>query len=95
MQFTTLSGVGKLWAGGKAVAEGVRYRVAMSRKMPADLWRIEGQVDAPQQVLMQLMVDAPADLELELSDGQRWGCYLQSSNGRLLNSGRHNLAVPA
>jgi hypothetical protein len=98
MHFTTLSGIGKLRVGGNVVADGVPYRVDISREIRGGvpgLWRIAGEVDAPHQVLMQLMIDAPADLELELSDGQRWGCLLQNSNGRLLNSGRHNLKVPA
>jgi hypothetical protein len=98
MQFQTLSGVGRLFVGGKLVADNVPYRVDISRNMPGGapgLWRIQGEVDAPQNVLMKLMIDAPDDLELELSDGQRWGCVLQNSRGRLLNNGKHNLPVPA
>jgi len=98
MHFQTLSGIGKLWVNGNVIADRVPYRVDISRNMSGGvpgLWRIEGEVDAPQDVLMKLMIDAPADLELELSDGQRWGCLLQNNRGRLLNSGRHNLHVPA
>jgi hypothetical protein len=98
MHFETLSGIGKLRVGGNVVADGVRYRVDISRDMRGGvpgLWRIEGEVDAPHHVLMQLMIDGPTDLELELSDGRRWGCLLQNSHGRLLNSGRQNLPVPA
>jgi len=98
MHFTTLSGVGKLRVGDKVVADRVPYRVDVSRDVSSGVpgvWRIEGEVDAPPDVLMRLMIDGPDDLELELSDGQRWGCLLQNSNGRLLNSGKHNLAVPA
>lgn len=98
MQFTTLSGIGKLRAGEKVIADNVPYRVDISRETRggvAGLWRIEGEVDAPPHILMKLMIDGPTDLELELSDGQRWGCLLQNSRGRLLNSGRLNLAVPA
>lgn len=98
MQLQTLSGIGKLWVNGNLVADGVPYRVDISRNISGGvprLWRIEGEVDAPPDVLMKLMIDAPADLELELSDGQRWGCLLQNSRGRLLNSGKHNLQVPA
>ena len=98
MHFETLSGIGRLHVGGKVVADRVPYRVDISRDMSGGvpgLWRIEGEVDAPAHVLMQLMIDSPADLELELSDGRRWGCLLQNSRGRLLNSGRQNLPVPA
>ena len=98
MHFKTISGIGKLREGDRVVAEPVPYRVDISRDMSAGvpgLWRIEGEIDAPQDLLMRLMIEAPGDLELELSDGQRWGCLLQNSRGRLLNSGKHNLAVPA
>ena len=98
MHFNTLSGIGRLWTNNQVVADRVPYRVDITRDMKSGapgLWRIEGWVDAPAGVLTQLMIQSPDDLELELSDGQRWGCLLQNSNGRLLNSGKRNLAVPA
>jgi hypothetical protein len=97
MLYKTLTGIGTLWVGDKKVAEEVPYRVTISRDVRAvgaGLWQIEGEVDAPARLLFQLVAQAPSDLELELSDGARWGCMLQNSNGRLLNTGRRNLPLP-
>ena len=97
MHYKTLTGVGNLWVGGAIVAPNVPYRIDISREVRSGvpgLWQIEGEVDAPSPVLTKLVIDSPDDLELELSDGQRWGCLLQNNSGRLLNNGRRNLSVP-
>jgi hypothetical protein len=98
MHFETRTGVGDLWSGGKIVLHQTPYRLDISREMPGGtpgLWRVAGQIDAPHHELMRLVIENPDDLELELEDGTRWGCVIQNSDGRLLNSGRKNLPVPA
>ena len=98
MQFETRSGIGKLWKGDTLVLPAVPYRIDISRDMRGGipgLWRVEGQIDASFHELTSLVIENPPELELELSDGTRWGCVLQNNSGRLLNSGRRNLQVSA
>jgi hypothetical protein len=73
----------------------VPHRIDISRSSVPGLWRVEGQIDAAFPERTSLVIENPAQLELELSDGTRWGCVLQNNSGRLLNSGRRNLKVPA
>jgi hypothetical protein len=97
MHFETRTGVGNLWSGGTLVLPNVPYRLDISREFRGGtpgLWRVAGQIDAPGHELMGLVIANPDDLELELEDGTRWGCVLQNSDGRLLNSGKKNLPVP-
>jgi hypothetical protein len=98
MHFETLTGIGRLWSGDRIVLGAVPYRIDISREIRAGvpgLWRIEGQIDGTFDELTTLVIDSPDGLELELADGRRWGCVIQSNSGRLLNSGRRNLPVPA
>ena len=95
MHFETRTGIGKLWKGDTLVLPDVPYRIDISRSSVPGLWRVEGQIDAPSHKLTSLVIENPAQLELELSDGSRWGCVLQNNLGRLLNSGRRNRKVPA
>ena len=98
MHFETLTGTGRLWSGNHVVLADVPYRIDISRGFRSGLpglWRVEGQIDGPFPELTKLVIENPADLELELADGRRWGCVIQDSAGRLLNSGRRDLQVPA
>jgi len=94
MHFETRTGVGRLWTGNTLRLSNIPYRIDISRS-GGGLWRVEGQIEASFNELTSLVLQNPSDLELELSDGTRWGCVLQNNSGRLLNSGRHNLPVPA
>jgi hypothetical protein len=98
MHFETLTGIGRLWTGNRLILPRVPYRIDISRETrggASGLWRIEGQIDASFEELTNLVIESPENLELELADGRRWGCVIQSNSGRLLNSGRQNLQVPA
>jgi hypothetical protein len=98
MHFETLTGIGRLWSGDTVVLDAVPYRIDISREIRGGvpgLWRIEGQIDGAFDELTKLVIDSPDNLELELADGRRWGCVIQNNSGRLLNSGRRNLQVPA
>lgn len=98
MHFETRTGVGRLWQDGRVVLDAVPYRIDISRETHggvAGLWRVAGQIDAPETALLPLVIRDSSDFELELADGTKWGCVLQSSRGRLLNSGSRNLPVPA
>lgn len=79
------TGLGELYADGKPVASG-RYRVEVTEPMAMKLGHIEGTIALDLPVAFEL-VESGAKLTLHLEDGRRWDCFLQSSNGRLVNRG--------
>ena len=90
-----LSGVGQMFEGDKLLGI-VRYRLHVSKKVfSVGAEEIDGLRRADGAVLdfgtlnpFDLMT-RNAELTLELSDGRRWDCWLQNSNGTLVSrSGR-------
>lgn len=91
-----LSGIGQIWRNGEVVLDDVRYEITISqhmidtssnagsREVPG-LKHIEGQLGSPVPFRLFRLIGEP--IELELEDGRRWKCFIQSSFGNLVNSG--------
>ncbi|GMV22450.1 MAG: hypothetical protein AMXMBFR57_23990 [Acidimicrobiia bacterium] len=84
---TTLRGKGRIFRDGALALDGARYVVhiitrAVEPDQPghAPATGLEGVLmsDAPFELLRQ-------PIELELEDGRRWHCYLQSTSGDLVD----------
>lgn len=84
---TTLRGKGRIFRDGALALDGARYVVhiitrAAGPDQPghAPATDLEGVLmsDAPFELLRQ-------PIELELEDGRRWHCYLQSTSGDLVD----------
>jgi hypothetical protein len=81
----TLTGVGRILLNGQVAADGMQYHVAISRKAePGDggTHHIGGRLLSRFPVML-----IGEDVELELQDGRRWACIIQSSHGSLKNVG--------
>ena len=90
----TLKGVGRIWHNGKVAAEQTRYRIDISRTI-----HVTRTLDATTQrtpglgtIEGNLLSEVPWELigesiELELQDGRRWKCGVQSARGDLVNMG--------
>ncbi len=91
----TLTGIGRVWHNDKVALVSVGYRIELSQTVHVDqmmdgstsrvggIGHIEG---------MLLTTATPYNLigepiELELEDGRRWKCFIQSTRGNLMNSG--------
>ncbi len=81
-----LTGIGRLVLNGQVAAERVQYHVSLSRATagaPAtDTGHVGGRLLSP--FPMGLIGE---NIELELRDGRRWLCSIQSSHGSLKNVG--------
>ncbi len=78
----SLRGRGRIFQDGQLMMEAARYVVHISTpREPGDI-RLEGVLmsDAPFSLLRQ-------PIELELEDGRRWACRLQSTSGDLVDRG--------
>jgi hypothetical protein len=81
-----LSGSGRLLRYGEVVAEGVDYEITVSRESDVPgVNSIEGRISPP--FPLQLIGEP---IELELKDGRRWRCIIQSDSGSLVNRGGIN-----
>jgi hypothetical protein len=87
------SGTGKIWLGDKIVMTSVKYSIRISQRMIEartmggtseipGLKSIDGWLTG--SVPFQLVGES---IELEFEDGRRWKCFIQSSDGNLMNRG--------
>jgi hypothetical protein len=95
----TLNGRGTLWHGAKAVVENATYNVVVTQRLHdtssmsgasevPGLKSVRGRISAEGHELFALMATAGSpELELELQDGRRWPCFLQSIDGTLAPRG--------
>ena len=90
----SLTGRGKLFDGDRCLGL-VTYQVETSQKMLdagrgeliPGLGRIEGMITDGDVDLFDL-VTRNAPVTLEMQDGRRWDCWVQSTNGTLVNRGQ-------
>jgi hypothetical protein len=87
------SGTGTVWFGGKAVISEVRYAIRITQRM-IEARTMGGTSEIPglKSINGWIQNDIPFALigepiELELEDGRRWQCFIQSSDGNLVNRG--------
>jgi hypothetical protein len=81
----TLTGVGRILLNGQVAGDGIQYHVAISRNAEpggGGTRHIGGRLLS--RFPMMLIGE---DIELELQDGRRWTCIIQSSHGSLKNAG--------
>jgi len=83
---TTLTGIGELFHEEQLVATG-RYRVEVVEPTAMKLGHIEGVVNLNPATSFTLITSNNM-LTLHLEDGRRWDCFLQNSDGRLVNRGQ-------
>jgi hypothetical protein len=87
------SGTGRIFRNGELALHPVDYEITISQEMIRvrshqgddqlpGLKRLEGTIYAP---VPFSLVGEP--IELELEDGRRWKCFIQSSRGNLVNMG--------
>jgi hypothetical protein len=87
------SGRGKIWNGGVVALANVLYSIRVSQRM-IEARTMGGSSEIPGLKSIQGWIrgNVPFNLigesiELELEDGRRWECFIQSSNGNLVNRG--------
>ncbi len=87
------SGFGRILLKGEVVADVVRYSVSFSRPVVRGRKAARSnEVASPYSGRGQLLSDFPVrligkDIELELSDGRRWPCFIQGGDGTLEGRG--------
>lgn len=89
----TESGVGRIWSKGEVVVEAVEYTISHSHTQlhystmtGAGSMRGTGAIDGQLHGRFSMkLIGEPVELELE--DGRRWKCFIQSSDGNLMNMG--------
>lgn len=88
-----LEGFGTVYRGGVPIFERVHYLIECSRYAGASEPLIDGQIlIADTRSRIELV---GVTLELELQDGRRWLCAMQTSRGRLVNAGGIVERLPA
>jgi len=89
----TPRGTGRILHDNRAVGEPVRYELVITQKRIdttthtghgeiSGMKRVEGRISGP---VPAALIGIPIHLELE--DGRRWSCFIQSANGSLVNRG--------
>ena len=84
-----LTGIGRLLLNGQVVAERVQYHVSLSRTLHG---AAEGDIAGAGHIGGRLLSSfrlwlIGESIELEMQDGRRWACSIQSSHGSLQNEG--------
>jgi hypothetical protein len=88
-----LSGVGHVHKGTEVVMSDVPYEITVSRRMiDAATMSGPGEVPGMKRIDGVLVAEIPSNLvgesiELELEDGRRWKCFIQSRDGNLVSRG--------
>ena len=87
------SGKGRVWLGGEVVLTEVPYSIRITQRM-IEARTMGGGSEIPglKSINGWIQNDVPFALigepiELELEDGRRWQCFIQSSDGNLINRG--------
>ena len=84
-----LGGIGRLLLNGQVAADGVQYHVSLSRTMHG---APGSDISGAGHIGGRLLSPFPAwligeSIELEMQDGRRWACSIQSSHGSVKNVG--------
>jgi hypothetical protein len=90
----TLEGEGLIWLNGEVVVRPAIYRIDRTQRIHISRTHGGGESSIPGMSSLEGHLSSPFPLsllaqpiELELADGRRWACFIQSTSGRMVNRG--------